>query len=186
MKILMLGLFTGNTFDGDELLANGFEQLGHSVTKINYRKTIFINIKLLKLCNHHDILIIGKGEAISPLILKQLTIPKILWYGDQRAPIQKWLINRVKEVDLFLKTTGGERLETYYKLTKTPSAFFTVPCNAALYNQETNYTNDIFFAGSPPSTLGDELRHTVLNSLSKRKNFKWFGKSPDTTLKVTT
>ena len=62
MKILMLGLFTGNVFDGDEVIAYGFEQLGHHVTKFNYRKTPFMNFKLLTLWKQYDLLIIGKWQ----------------------------------------------------------------------------------------------------------------------------
>ena len=94
MNILMAGLFTGNSFDGDEILANGFKTLGHNVTKINYRKTPFINFKLTSLCKKNDVLIIGKGEAIWPITLKNIKIPKIFWYGDQRDKVQSWLVNR--------------------------------------------------------------------------------------------
>ncbi len=183
MKILMLGLFTGNVFDGDEILAYGFEQLGHHVTKFNYRKTPFMNFKLLTLWKQYDLLIIGKGESISPFVLKQVKIPKILWYGDQRDTVQKWLVRRIKHVDLFLHTTAGKRLNEYHSLSQTPSSFFMVPCQPNLYNDSLSYKHDIFFSGSPLSTLGDNVRHDVLSALSTRKDFKWFGKEPKTVIK---
>ena len=179
----MLGIFTGNCFDGDEILATGFEQLGHSVTKINFRKTPLINITLPFIAKKFDLLIIGKGDSILPLTLRQVKIPKVLWYGDQRAEVQPWLLNRVKQVDLFLQTTSGERLETYHKASKTPSAFFMVPCQEDLYPVHNAYHQDIFFAGSPISTLGDPLREQVLTELSTKPNFTWFGKTPDTVIK---
>lgn len=182
MNILMLGIFTGNVFDGDEVLAYGFEQLGHTVTKINYRKTAFINLKLLQLCKRYDLLLIGKGESIEPFVLKQIKIPKILWYGDQRDTVQKWVLRRIKYVDLFLHTTAGKRLNEYYTLSKTPSSFFMVPCQPNLYNDSLEYKNDIFFSGSPLSSLGDFVRKDVLLSLSNRDNFKWFGKDPNSVI----
>ena len=49
MNILMVGLFTNNSFDGDETIAHGFQALGHSV-KINYRATglLTLNYKTSK------------------------------------------------------------------------------------------------------------------------------------------
>ena len=183
MNILMAGLFTGNSFDGDEILANGFKALGHNVTKVNYRKTPFINFKLQNLCKKNDILIIGKGEGIWPITLKSIKIPKIFWYGDQRDDVQPWVVNRAKYCDLFLHTTSGDRLNDYAKVIKKPSAFFMVPCDPDLYNDSLDYCNDIFYSGSPLSKLGDNHRRTILNELSILKNFKWAGQTPDTVVK---
>ena len=131
----MTGLFTGNCFDGDECIAHGLEELGHNITKINYRTTPFVNIKLLSIYKKYDLMIVGKGDSILPITLKKITIPKILWYGDQRKHVQKWVVNRAKCVDLFLHTTAGCRLNEYYEQTNTPSGFFMVPCQPSLYKK---------------------------------------------------
>ena len=183
MNILMVGLFTGNSFDGDEILANGFLALGHNVTKINYRKTSFINFKLPNLCKKYDVLIIGKGELIWPITLKKIKILKIFWYGDQRDKVQSWVVNRAKYCDLFLHTTAGTRLKEYAKAIKRPSAFFMVPCDSDLYDNSLKYCNDIFYSGSPLTNLGDDMRTSILTELSHDEKFKWVGKTPETIVK---
>ncbi|MEK9727439.1 MAG: glycosyltransferase [Candidatus Margulisiibacteriota bacterium] len=183
MKILMVGLFTGNPFDGDETLAFGFEALGHKITKINYRKTPFINVRLPFIAKPYDLIIIGKGEAIWPITLAKIKVPKIFWYGDQRQDVQSWVVNRAKHCDLFLHTTSGQRLKEYQQSIKRPAAFFMVPCQASLYPSLNKYKNDVFFSGSPLSKLGDSVRNEVLNELDQLNNFKWAGKIPSTVLK---
>ncbi|WP_196607047.1 hypothetical protein [Pectinatus frisingensis] len=91
MKILYLGIFDDHELGGDIVLRKGFLQNNCEVESLDYRKLFSINnidvaiSKILLIARGKDLVFVGKGELITPILLKKLKkigISTALWYGD--------------------------------------------------------------------------------------------------------
>lgn len=181
MRILHVGVFTGNPVDGDAIMQKGFIQNGHGVTSFNYRKeaqqssTQEMNARLEKVGSEHDVVFIGKGEIIDPNVLGRLKkrgVRIALWYGDQRANVQSWVLQLARNTDLFLHTTSGTRLQEYKDAGIPRCCYFIVPTDPDLFKRheiDDSLKENIFFSGSVYDFAESE-RTEVVSYLRTRKD----------------
>ena len=177
----------------------GFESLGWETDFFDYRayyKKFDIEAmnrelkkRILKL--KPDLVFIGKGEGIDGDMLAQVRIDgfkgKIVhWYGDARQELTRHVrtINSNSNgTDLFLHTSGGNRLKEWHNNLKKPTAWIPHPYWKGFLNPKTEdaYEYDTIFVGglhNPANSTYlsfDPLRYKTLIYLNDKKMITLIG-----------
>jgi hypothetical protein len=119
----------------DLVYVKALSKMGHQVHQFDFRTTCNqvgqgrMNVDLRNFARDikPNLVILGKCESVQPDTIRAVKNENkckvILWYGDQRQGVVKLIVDQAKNCDLFLHTTGGDRLREYHDAIGKPSGF---------------------------------------------------------------
>ncbi|OQB43237.1 MAG: hypothetical protein BWY06_00212 [Candidatus Latescibacteria bacterium ADurb.Bin168] len=188
MKIVHAGIFRDHELGGDIVLRKGLVQNGCSVDPFDFRSVAaehgtrkMHDLAWERISSTTDVFFIGKGNLFKPAFLHALRergVVTVLWYGDMRPDPEGWLLDLLPEVDFLFMTSGGSKLEEYYRRGKpSVASFFLNPSDPDLpekYATLPRGSRDVVFTGSAYSFIGDERKETV-RYLQSRNDVSFFG-----------
>lgn len=193
MKVLYVGVFQQvHAFDNYRF--NGFRKAGFDVRKIDFRNVyhkegaaaLTYKISLEANLFQPDVIFINKGELLSKnafdMIRTCTDAPIVLFYGDKRSEIPKWLQIVIPHYDAILINSDNDEDEwrqyrkagakkIFYHHTATDSDFFRKSNDEEIYDV-------LFFGSNYGGTFPlSKMRETYISKFmdSTRLTFKIYG-----------
>jgi len=186
LKILYVGFSADIKTSSCNIYREGFRENGHQVDDFEYvdiSKKIGetkMNQQLLEKAHSYDIIFIYKGEKISSNVLREIKTKYstriILFYHDQRFNLQGFILAMLPYVDLFVHTTGGNRLQQYHQQGRpSKSMYMFTPANTKVFEDFglKRTTNVLFTARNYP--FEGTLRIMIKKYLKERKDVEIYG-----------
>jgi hypothetical protein len=190
MKILHVGMFGSHPLGSDMVLKTGFLKNSSVYQEFNYREVArrssleTMNRELAETARGFDLVFIGKGELVKPdtlAAIRKSGACVALCYVDLRPGPEPYLMENLKECDVFFMTSAGETLKSYFQQGKPGrAAFFFNPANPDLlpeYTEVPRSTEPPLFTGRVYGFMCEE-RWRVYRYLCGRRDIQIIG-SPD-------
>lgn len=111
MRVLLVAPIDSHT---NKYIANAFTQIGWDVHAWDYRAMVgacggvlgMNEALLVKACGY-DLVLVLKGELVSPEALRSIAAPTALWHFDPRDGKAAWLVERAQAVTRFFTIADG-------------------------------------------------------------------------------
>lgn len=183
MKILVVGVFNENSTNNG--IANGFENAGHKVMRLNYRIQGDPNLRdqsIIAECfnGNYNLAVFCKCNGVDVRVLSECGIKTFLWYMDPlNGNYNDELIEKIKVADY----VGVAKWEVYLKAKElNPNTHFLIEGFDPAWDYIVPYNLyewDVTFIGSP---YGDRARWllrgvTVLSNKFHTEHAKAVGRS---------